>query len=132
MDKTIASIDIGTTKICTLVGEVNELGVLRIVGVGVSPSRGLRKGVVVNATEAADAIVASVDRAERISGYHVTQANATIAGAHIDSSNSRGVVAIPHGDRGISDEDVTRALDASQAVSIPEHHEVIHIVPRGQ
>jgi cell division protein FtsA len=131
VEKTIASIDIGTTKICTLVGEISELGVLRIVGVGVSPSRGLRKGVVVNATEAADAIVASVERAERISGYHVTQAYVSIAGAHIQSSNSRGVVAIPHSDRGISDEDVTRALDASQAVSIPEHHEVVHVVPRG-
>jgi cell division protein FtsA len=131
VEKTIASIDVGTTKVCTLVGEVNELGVLRIVGVGVSPSRGLRKGVVVNATETADAIVASVERAERISGYQVTRAYAGIAGTHIASRNSRGVVAIPRGDQGIVDEDVSRALDASQAVSIPERHEVIHVVPRG-
>jgi cell division protein FtsA len=131
VEKTIASIDIGTTKICTLVGEINELGILRIVGVGVSPSRGLRKGNVVNANEAADAIVASVERAERISGYHITQAHVSIAGAHIASLNSRGIVAIPHGDRGIADEDVVRALDASQAVSLPEHHEVVHVVPRG-
>jgi cell division protein FtsA len=131
VEKTIASIDVGTTKVCTLVGEVNELGVLRIVGVGVNPSRGLRKGVVVNATEAADAIVASVDRAERISGYQVTRAYVGIAGVHISSRNSRGLVAIPRGDQGISDEDVARALDASQAVSIPEHHEVLHVVPRG-
>ena len=96
MEKTIASIDVGTTKVCTLVGEVNELGVLRIVGVGVSPSRGLRKGVVVNANEAADAIIASVERAERISGYQVTRAYTGIAGTHIASQNSRGVVAIPH------------------------------------
>lgn len=131
MERTIASIDIGTTKICTLVGEVNELGVLRIVGVGVSPSRGIRKGIVVNATETADAIVASVERAERVSGYQVTQAYVGIAGAHISSVNSRGVVAIPHGDRGITDADVGRALDASRAIAIPEHHEVIHVVPRG-
>ena len=131
MEKTVASIDVGTTKVCTLVGEVNELGVLRIVGVGVSPSRGLRKGVVVNATEAADAIVASVDRAERISGYQVTRAYAGISGVHVASRNSRGLVAIPRGDQGIGDEDVARALDASQAVSIPEHHEVLHVVPRG-
>jgi cell division protein FtsA len=131
VERSIASIDVGTTKVCTLVGEVNELGVLRIVGVGVSPSRGLRKGVVVNATESADAIVASVERAERISGYQVTRAYVGIAGTHISSRNSRGLVAIPRGDQGISDEDVARALDASQAVSIPEHHEVLHVVPRG-
>jgi cell division protein FtsA len=131
VERTIASIDVGTTKVCTLVGEVNELGVLRIVGVGVSPSKGLRKGVVVNATEAADAIVASVDRAERISGYQVTRAYVGIAGVHIASRNSRGLVAIPRGEQGISDEDVARALDASQAVSLAEHHEVLHVVPRG-
>ena len=131
VERTIASIDVGTTKVCTLVGEVDERETLRIVGVGVSPSRGLRKGVVVNATEAADAIVASVERAERISGYQVTQAFVGIAGAHIVSMNSRGVVAIPRGDRGITDEDVARALDAAQAISLPEHHEVIHVVPRG-
>ena len=131
MDETIASIDVGTTKVCTLVGETSELGGMRIVGVGVSPSRGLRKGIVVNATEAAEAIVASVERAERISGYHITQAYVGIAGAHIASLNSRGVVGIPHGSRGITDEDVARALDASQAISIPEHHEVLHIIPRG-
>lgn len=131
MERSIASIDVGTTKVCTLVGEVNELGVLRIVGVGVSPSRGLRRGVVVNATEAGDAIVASVERAERISGYQVTRAYVGIAGTHISSRNSRGLVAIPRGDQGITDEDVVRALDASQAISIPEHHEVLHVVPRG-
>ena len=131
MEKTIASIDVGTTKVCTLVGEVNELGVLRIVGVGVSPSRGLRKGIVVNATEAADAIAASVERAERISGYHITRAFAGIAGAHISSLNSRGVVAIPRGDRGITDEAVARALDAAQAISIPENYEILHVIPRG-
>ncbi len=131
MEKTVACIDVGTTKVCTLVGEVNELGVLRIIGVGVSPSRGLRKGIVVNATEATDAIAASVERAERISGYQITRAYVGIAGAHIASVNSRGIVAIPHGDRGISDEDMVRALNAAQAVSIPENREIIHLVPRG-
>ncbi len=131
MEKTIASIDIGTTKVCTLVAQINELGILRIIGVGVSPSRGLRKGIVVNATEAADAIAVSVERAERISGYQVARALVGVAGAHISSLNSRGVVAIPHSDRGITDEDVGRVLDAAQAISIPENNEIIHIVPRG-
>lgn len=131
MEKSIASIDVGTTKVCTLVGEVSDLGALRIVGVGVSPSRGLRKGVVVNANEAAEAIVSSVERAERISGYQVTRGYVSIAGTHIASRNTRGLVAIPHGEQGITDEDVARALDASQAISIPDHHEVLHVVPRG-
>ena len=131
VDNTIASIDVGTTKVCTLVGEVNELGILRIVGVGVSTSHGMRKGVVVNANEAADTIVASVERAERISGYHVTRAYVGVAGTHVTSLNSRGVVAIPRGDQGTSDADISRALDASQAISIPEHAEIIHVVPRG-
>jgi cell division protein FtsA len=129
--RTIASIDVGTTKVCTLVGETSELGELRIVGVGVSPSRGLRKGIVVNATEAAEAIVASVERAERISGYDIAQAHVGIAGAHITSLNSRGVVGIPHGERGITEDDVARALDASQAISVPEHHSILHAIPRG-
>ena len=126
-----AAIDVGTTKVCTLVGETSELGGMRIVGLGVSPSRGLRKGVVVNASEAAEAIVASVERAERISGYHITQAFVGIAGAHIASLNSRGLVGIPHSERGIGDADVARALDASRSISLPEHHEVLHIIPRG-
>jgi cell division protein FtsA len=104
---------------------------MRIVGVGVSPSRGLRKGIVVNATEAAEAIVASIERAERISGYDIAQAHVGIAGAHIASLNSRGIVGIPHGERGITDDDVARALDASRAVSIPENHHVLHVIPRG-
>ena len=133
MDKstrpTIASIDVGTTKVCTLLGETNELGELRIIGVGVSPSRGLRKGIVVNATEAAEAIDASVDRAERISGYDIAQAHVGIAGAHIASQNSTGVVGVPHGERGITEDDVARVLDASRAISVPEHHLVLHVIP---
>jgi len=130
MGKTIASIDIGTTKICTLVGEVDDEGILRIVGVGVTPSRGLRKGVVVNVSQATEAIATSVEKAERISGYEIERAYVSVAGAHISSTNSRGVVAVSHGSRGISEEDVDRALDAAQAIAIPYNREVIHIVPR--
>lgn len=131
MGKTIAGIDIGTTKICTLVGEVDDEGLLRIVGVGITPSQGLRKGVVVNVSQAAEAIATSVEKAERISGYEIERAYVSIAGAHISSTNSRGVVAISHGHRGISEDDVNRALDAAQAIAIPYNREVIHIVPRG-
>jgi len=129
--KTIAGIDIGTTKICTLVGEVDDEGLLRIVGVGVTPARGLRKGVVVNVSQATEAIATSVEKAERISGYEIERAYVSIAGSHISSTNSRGVVAVSHGSRGITGDDIDRALDAAQAVAIPYNREVIHIVPRG-
>lgn len=131
MGKTIASIDIGTTKICTLVGEVDDENVLRIVGVGVTPSRGLRKGVVVNVSQATEAIAASIEKAERISGYEIERAYVGISGSHITSTNSRGVVAASYGHRGITEDDIDRALDAAQAIAIPHNREVIHIVPRG-
>ena len=79
--KTIVGIDVGTTKICTLVGEVYEDAQLRIIGVGVAPSRGLRKGVVVNVHEATEAISASVEKAERISGYEIANAFVGMASA---------------------------------------------------
>jgi cell division protein FtsA len=89
----IVSIDVGTTKICTLVAEADEYDSLRIVGVGVAPSKGLRKGVVVNVDEATSAISASVEKAESMSGHKIEGAYIGVAGGHIASVNSRGVVA---------------------------------------
>jgi cell division protein FtsA len=129
--KTIVGIDVGTTKICTLVGEVYEDGQLRIIGVGVAPSRGLRKGVVVNVQEATEAITASVRKAERISGYEITSAFVGIGGGHISAINSRGVVGISRTARGISQFDIERALDAARAIAIPHNREIIHTIPRG-
>jgi cell division protein FtsA len=129
--KTIVGIDVGTTKICTLVGEVYEDGQLRIIGVGVAPSRGLRKGVVVNVQEATEAITASVRKAERISGYQITSAYVGIGGGHISAINSRGVVGISRTARGISEADIERALDAARAIAIPHNREIIHTIPRG-
>ncbi len=130
MERTIVGIDIGTTKICTLVGEVDGEGELRIVGVGVVPSRGLRKGVVVNVAEVTEAIAASVEKAERISGYKIESAFVGVGGGHISSINSRGVVAIRRGERGISSEDIDRSLDAARAIAIPHNREIIHTIPR--
>ena len=129
--KTIVGIDVGTTKICTLVGEVYEDGQLRIIGVGVAPSRGLRKGVVVNVQEATEAITASVRKAERISGYQITSAYVGIGGGHNSAINSRGVVGISRTARGISEADIERALDAARAIAIPHNREIIHTIPRG-
>lgn len=129
MERTIVSIDVGTTKVCTLVGKMDEGGTLRIVGVGVVPSKGLRKGVVVNVNETTEAIAASVEKAERISGHEIESAHVGVAGAHISSFNSRGVVAVSRG-HSITQDDVNRVLDAALAIAIPYNREVIHVVPR--
>jgi cell division protein FtsA len=129
--RTIVGIDVGTTKICTLVGETYEDGQLRIIGVGLTPSEGLRKGVVVNVHEATEAITAAVRKAERISGYEITSAFVGVGGGHISAINSRGVVAISRTARGITQFDIDRALDAARAIAIPHNREIIHTVPRG-
>jgi cell division protein FtsA len=90
MEQTVVGIDVGSSKICTLVGEIREDGGLRIIGVGIVPSRGLRKGSVVNLTEATAAIAASVQEAERSSGYRIERAYVSLSGPHIASLNSRG------------------------------------------
>jgi cell division protein FtsA len=127
------ALDIGTTKICTLVAEVGPPpdNAMRIVGVGVVPSKGIRKGVVVNVGEVTTAITESVHRAERTSGYAVASAYVGLAGSHINSINSRGVVAISRGERGIRPVDVERALEQARAIDIPHNREVLHIIPRG-
>jgi cell division protein FtsA len=113
------------------VGEIYEDGQLRIIGVGVAPSRGLRKGVVVNVHEATEAITASVRKAERISGYQITSAYVGVGGGHVSAINSRGVVGISRSARGISEFDIERALDAARAIAIPHNREIIHTIPRG-
>jgi len=131
MEETIVGIDVGTTKICTLVGEVSGERDLRIVGIGVAPSRGLRKGVLVDIEEATQAVAVSVEKAEQISGYDIDSAYVSIAGAHISALNSRGVAAISRGVRGIIQEDIDRAMEAARAVAIPHNRELIHAIPRG-
>ncbi len=130
MDRTIVGIDVGTSKICTLVGEIDEQDKLRIVGVGTVPAQGLRKGVIVNVAEASQAIAASVERAERISGYDIERAHVGLAGAHVSSINSRGVVAVQRGERGITQDDIDRALDAARMIALPHDREIVHIIPR--
>ncbi len=130
MERTIVGIDIGTTKICTLVAQVTENDMLRVVGVGVAPARGLTKGVVTDVEEAAKAIGESVQKAERVSGYTISDAYIGVGGSHIASQNSRGVVAIGKGDRPVDRDDVDRAMEAAQAVDIPHNRRIIHAIPR--
>lgn len=129
---TVVALDVGTTKICTLVAEVNPSPEhdLRIVGVGNVPTRGIRKGVVVNVNEVSAAIAESVQRAERTSGYRVASAYVGLAGSHINAMNSRGVVAISRGERGVQAIDVERVLESARAIDIPHNREVLHVIPR--
>jgi len=130
VEYTIAAIDVGTTKICTLIGEVEGEGALRIVGVGVTPSQGLRKGMVVNVAEASKAISESVAQAERISGYTVERALVGIGGQHVSAFNSRGVAAVSRGSQGVTWADVHRVLEAAGAVPLPHNRQIIHVIPR--
>ncbi len=125
----IVGIDIGTSKVCTLVARVEDGSSLRILGVGIEPSQGMRKGTVVDLNAAALAVSRSVEKAERTSGFEINAALVSMAGSHISSVNSRGVVGITGGIVDI--DDVERALDAAQAVAIPHNREIIHVVQRG-
>ncbi len=130
LERTVVGIDVGTTKVCTLIGELDEEDRLCILGVGVAPSRGLSKGVVVNVDEATRAIAASIEKAERVSGYTIESAYLGLGGKHIASFNSRGVVAVGRGERYITEDDVARALEAAQAIAVPHNQQIVHIIPR--
>ncbi len=129
MSELVVGIDVGTTKIATIVGEVTGESV-RVVGMGVEPSRGIKKGVVNDILAARSAIAASVRKAERSSGYEIGRAFVSVAGSHIASLNSRGVVGVGGGSRPVSEQDLDRAMDAARAVNIPHNLEVLHVLPR--
>jgi cell division protein FtsA len=125
-----AAIDVGTTKVCTIVAEV-AAGELRILGTGVGPSAGLTKGMVDNIHAAMEAIASSVERAERASGVdRILSAHVGIAGPHVSSMNSRGIVAIADPRHPITEGDIQRALESARIVNVPNNRDVIHVVPR--
>jgi cell division protein FtsA len=128
-DQVLVGIDIGTTKICTLVAREEAPGQMRILGVGIEPSQGLRKGVVVDLEAAAQAVARSVDKAERTSGIEILSGLVSLAGSNVSSVNSRGVVGVSG--RVIDQDDVARAVDAARAVAIPHNREIVHVIQRG-
>jgi cell division protein FtsA len=121
----IIGLDIGTTKICVIVAERNENGV-DIIGIGTHPSRGLRKGVVVDIDATVNSIKQAVEEAELMADCEITSVYAGIAGGHIDGFNSHGVVAVK--DREVREGDIRRVIDAAKAVAIPMDREVIHVI----
>lgn len=128
--RTIVGIDVGTTKVCTIVAQVLDSGKINVLGVGLTPSKGLDRGVVVNIEDAVNAIATSVEKAERLSGYRIGTAFVGVSGRHISSINSRGVVAVARADHEITRQDVDRAVEAAQAIAIPTQREIIHVIPR--
>ncbi len=129
-ERYVVGLDIGTTRISCVVAEMKDQGSVEIVGVGEAPSRGLRKGVVVHLDTTVEAIKAAVEQAEVMAGVNVESATVGVAGPHIRSFNSRGVVAVSGKDRTVSKEDMRRVLDAARAVSIPQDREILHVLPQ--
>ena len=125
-EELIVGLDIGTTKICVIVSERTENGI-DIVGIGTHPSRGLRKGVVVDIDATVDSIKHAIEEAELMADCEITTVYAGIAGGHIRGFNSHGVVAVK--DREVRESDVRRVIDAAKAVAIPMDREVIHVIP---
>jgi cell division protein FtsA len=126
----LSSIDVGTTKVCTTIAEVNESGGLRVVGVGITPSNGMHKGMVVNINEAKDSIRESVRKAEQACGYRVESAYVGVTGRHVTSLNNHGVVSINRGDRMVRTEDLRRVVQTSQSIKVPNDRKLLHVIPR--
>jgi cell division protein FtsA len=126
-DNIIVGLDIGTTKICAIVGEKTRDGV-EIIGIGTHPSKGLRKGVVVNIESTVESIKKAVEEAELMAGCEINKVYCGIAGGHIKAFNSHGVIAIKN--REITQADIDRVIEAAQAVVIPPDREVIHVIPQ--
>lgn len=129
-NKIIVGIDIGTAKIVTLIAKLDEENVLNVLGVSESTSAGIKKGQIVAIEEAVRAINTSLEASERMAGYSATKVVASIGGSHIESQNSRGVVAVAQPEGEISVNDLTRVIDAAKAVSFPSSREIIHVLPR--
>ena len=125
----IVGLDIGTTKIGAIIAEVGSGG-LEIIGVGTAPAQGLRRGVVIHIDDCVQSIAAAIEKAELMADVKVTSVYAGVAGGHIKSFNSRGVIAVSGPNHEIREQDVKRVIDAAQAIAIPLDREVIHVLPQ--
>ncbi len=128
--KIVSAIDVGTTKIATIVADIRAQDDIEVLGVGVVPSHGLHKGIVVNMDEAKDSIASSIKEAQRISGMRIDSVYVGVTGRHISSLNNRGVVAIPREDRLVRSQDLKRVLSAARSIPVPEGKKLLHAIPR--
>ena len=128
--KVVASIDVGTTKICTIIADHDEISGPRVVGIGIAPSKGLHKGLVVNINEARESIRESIRKAEQSSNYKVDSAYVGVTGRHVTSLNNHGVVAITRNDRVVRPDDLKRVLESAQSVRVADDRRLLHVIPR--
>jgi cell division protein FtsA len=126
----LVGLDIGTSKVAVAIGERKENGTLEVIGVGTAPSRGLRKGVVVNLDATVESVKHAVEEAELMAGISIERAYVGVAGGHVKGFNCRGVVAVSGRDREVTREDVARVLEAARAVSIPQDRTIFHVLPQ--
>ena len=127
----LVGIDVGTSKVCALIGEISRDGRLTIMGHGTVPASGLKMGVVINIDQTVRSIADAVERAERLSGWKIDRAFVGVGGQHVESLNSPGQVAVTGHQREVTREDVNRAIEVARAVSIPSNREVLHVERRG-
>jgi cell division protein FtsA len=127
-ERLVVGLDIGTSKVLAIVGEVSPMGEVEIIGVGHHPSRGMKKGVVVNIESTVQSIQRAVEEAELMAGCQIHSVHAGIAGSHINSFNSHGIVAIK--DKEVAGGDVHRVIEAARALAIPTDQKVLHILPQ--
>jgi cell division protein FtsA len=126
----IVGLDIGTTKIAAIIAEIDESEQIRIIGVGTSPSEGLKRGVVINLEKTVESIASAVEDAEMMAGVKINSVYAGIAGDHIRSINSRGVLAVSRSDHEITPADVDKVIEAAKTVALPMDREIIHVLPQ--
>ncbi len=129
-DDVVVGLDIGTTKIGAVIGEIDEEAKAKIIGLGTAPAEGLKRGVVVNLEQTVNSIIKAVQDAELMAGVKAELIYAGIAGDHIRSINSRGVIAVTRQDREISQSEIERAVEAAKTVAIPMDREIIHVLPQ--
>jgi cell division protein FtsA len=129
-ERYIVGLDVGTSKITAVVGEVMEDGALDIIGIGLADAKGIKRGLVVNLETAVESIKHAVEEAELTAGIEIDSVHLALSGAHVKGFNSRGVVAVAGKNREISREDVRRAIDAAKAVALPSGREILHVLPQ--
>ena len=129
-DRYLVGLDVGTSKVCAIVGEALDDGSLDVVGIGVAESRGIRRGVIVNLEAAVESIKKAIEEAELMAGVEIDAVHLSMAGPHIKGFNSRGVIAVAGKSREITRDDVRRAIEAAKAVSLPAGREILHVLPQ--
>jgi cell division protein FtsA len=129
-ERYVVALDIGTSKVCALVGEITDRGQLEIIGKGTSPMKGTRRGNIINLDQAVEAVKKAVDEAEVMAGVQIESAYVGVSGDHIRSVNSRGVVSVMGKHKEIGADDIDRVIEASKSINVPAELELLHVIPR--